>query len=1519
MPPSRVHEGAVSNRASSVIRRLDPSGDKISPTLDPGSQCYGWARSVGGGRMQFLVLGPLEVREDQQLVPLGSGRQRSLLGVLLLHPNETVSVDRLVDELWGESPPAHPAKLVQGYVSGLRKRLGADRVLTKQPGYLVRVGPSELDSQQFERLVVRARSEPPQGAAPRLREALALWRGPALADVRLVGLAAHEAERLNGSRVTALLDRIDAELALGRHGDVVGELKTLIAEHQLQERLRGQLMLALYRSGRQAEALEAYLETREVLSEELGIEPGEALRSLHTAILRQDPELGGTREPDDLLLRLPEPIRRAPPFPFVGRSRELATLHALVPRPPEEGRRLALIGGEAGSGKSRLVREFAHEAAAEGIVVLYGACDAVVQAPYRPFVDALGHLVEHSESDVLLADLGPMGGELTRILPRLAQRLGGLPDPVAADPDTERHRLQTAITDLLTSAGRRWPLVLALEDIHWADTPTLILLRHLARAPTDARVLVIATFRGTEAEMSPELIDTLAELRRSDGVARINLTGLTQSEIEAFVSAAVGVTGPELRGLAHTLYELTGGNPFLLSELWRMLAETGIVEITDGTIHVRQPLEEIASPEGVREVVRQRLSWLPPDTRDLLDLAAVAGPEFELETLGRAARAPAQAPTGTVTFLFTDIEGSTALVRRLGDRYPELLAEHDRLLADAFGGRGGHQVDRQGDALFFTFRRARDAVQAAAEAQRSVADATFPEGVDVRIRIGIHTGEPGLAATGYHGLGVVKAARISDAAHGGQILVSAATRTLLRDEPLPGIVLEDLGDHRLKDFEQPERLYQIVADRLERHFPPLRADHDEALDRSAGADQSAEPRRVERRLPSARGLRGAASHPRSELPRYAANLSALAALAALEPAERSGMIEEIPSRNLAFRFTHELVRRALYDRISGPRRAELHLRVGEALEAVHRSPQGRVLTDLARHFSVAAPIGGRERAVEYNLLAADASAEALAFDQAAAQLRTALDLGIDDERQEAEVRLELGGACVRSGESLESIQAYREAAEIARRVSDGELLARAAVGFEEACWRPGMLDRDAVELLEEASMALPPSDSGLRVRVLAGLARALAAQGDHSRAAIVRSSAIAMARRLDDRQGLATVLMHAYWARGATPLEDVLRMLTESRDLAAEMGDVEIQAQAIEWRVLPLMALGHVGTAKQDLRTVTDMAERVRQPFVLHIADQYRAAIALLEGRLHEAETAAERSREWGRLLRGRDASGTYGIQMFGIRREQGRLAELAPVARSLAAGSPGNGVWRPAVAALLAELGMVEGVERELAHIRREGLDPLRHSLWLGSLIYLTDACSSIGEREVAALVYPELTPFGGTNVMIGSGVIFCGAADRYLGMLAATLGDVDAAEGHFAAALRLNRDIGAITWLAHTCYEYARMLMSNDQPGRAEPLIAEAQALAERVGMPALLDRIGGVRSMRPRTPPLPDGLTPREVEVLVLVSRGRSNREIASALSLSEHTAANHVKSILRKTRCANRTEAASYAHERGLVEH
>ena len=281
--------------------------------------------------------------------------------------------------------------------------------------------------------------------------------------------------------------------------------------------------------------------------------------------------------------QLPGALRLVPSFAFVGRSRELTALRTLMPLADGEGRRVALVGGEPGSGKSRLVREFAHEAAAEGALVLYGACDAVLRTPYRPFVEALDYLVRHVDPTTLRADLGSAGGELARLLPDLPARVDDLPPPVVADQDTERHRLHTAVTDLLTSAGRRQPLLFVVEDGHWADGPTLLLLRHLARSATDARMLLMATFRDTEAEMPAELADSLADLRRADDVVRLRLEGLTGDEIEEFVRGAASATGKTaLAQLASGISDLTEGNPFLLCELWRTLIETGAIEIDGG-------------------------------------------------------------------------------------------------------------------------------------------------------------------------------------------------------------------------------------------------------------------------------------------------------------------------------------------------------------------------------------------------------------------------------------------------------------------------------------------------------------------------------------------------------------------------------------------------------------------------------------------------------------------------------------------------------------------------------------------------------------------------------------------------------------------------------------------------------------------------------------------------------------------------------------------------------------------------
>jgi DNA-binding SARP family transcriptional activator len=241
--------------------------------------------------MEFRLLGPLEVIEHGRSLGLGGIKQRSLLAVLLLHANQVVSADRLIDELWGDAPPPTAAKSLQVHVSRLRKELGDGRLVTRAPGYAVHVDPSELDLARFEQLVDESSGADPATAAQKLRQALALWRGPSLADLEYEPFAQADIARLEELRLAAVEQRIAADLATGRHAELVGELESLVAEHPLRERLRCQLMLALYRSARQAEALEAYREARRELSEVLGLEPSEDMKRLEEAILQHDPAL----------------------------------------------------------------------------------------------------------------------------------------------------------------------------------------------------------------------------------------------------------------------------------------------------------------------------------------------------------------------------------------------------------------------------------------------------------------------------------------------------------------------------------------------------------------------------------------------------------------------------------------------------------------------------------------------------------------------------------------------------------------------------------------------------------------------------------------------------------------------------------------------------------------------------------------------------------------------------------------------------------------------------------------------------------------------------------------------------------------------------------------------------------------------------------------------------------------------------------------------------------------------------
>ena len=245
------------------------------------------------GLLEFRILGPLEVGDERGQIRLGGPKQRATLAILLLNANRVVPIDRLADDLYAGEPPVSAVKQVQRHISDLRKQPGlADAIETRSPGYVARVAHAQLDLLAFERLAGDAADADPRRAAELLRSALGLWRGPALADLRYESFAQAAIGRLEELRVAAIEQRIDADLALGRDAELVGELEQLVAEHPLHERFRAQLMLALYRSGRQTDALNAYRAAREALVSEFAIEPTPALQELERRILRQDPGLG---------------------------------------------------------------------------------------------------------------------------------------------------------------------------------------------------------------------------------------------------------------------------------------------------------------------------------------------------------------------------------------------------------------------------------------------------------------------------------------------------------------------------------------------------------------------------------------------------------------------------------------------------------------------------------------------------------------------------------------------------------------------------------------------------------------------------------------------------------------------------------------------------------------------------------------------------------------------------------------------------------------------------------------------------------------------------------------------------------------------------------------------------------------------------------------------------------------------------------------------------------------------------
>jgi DNA-binding SARP family transcriptional activator len=583
--------------------------------------------------MEFRILGHLEVRDDHgHELAVGGAKQRALLAILILHANEVASTDRLIESLWGDQRPHSAAKSLQVQISRLRRALGDGPLVTRNGGYLLRVAPDELDSARFTELLAEGTAALAEGAharsAARLRAALELWKGDPLSDFAYEPFAQDEIARLDELHLVALEARNEAELALGHHAQLISELQTLVARQPLRERLRGQLMLALYRSGRQAEALDVYRAGRRALVEELGLEPGEELRALERAILAHDEAL--VPAPRSVRgVRGVKPAESASSAPFVGYERELSALEALLERTLSGRGALGLVIGEPGIGKSRLAEELTAVGRARGAEVLWGHCwDAGGAPAYWPWIQALRSHIRGCEPDELRAQLGAGAAEIAELLPELRDLLPDLPEVDVADAQGSRFRLFDAVAGALRRAAERRPLIVVLDDLHAADEPTLLLLQFLEAELAEAAVLILATYRDTEVGGEHPLRPALAELGRAGNCVRLAPEGLTTEDTAHFVELSAGAA--PMPRLASALHDASGGNPLFVSELARLLA-------AEGRLHELEADATLLLPDRVGEVIVRRLHRLSERCRRTLALAAVAGREFEaavVETAG---------------------------------------------------------------------------------------------------------------------------------------------------------------------------------------------------------------------------------------------------------------------------------------------------------------------------------------------------------------------------------------------------------------------------------------------------------------------------------------------------------------------------------------------------------------------------------------------------------------------------------------------------------------------------------------------------------------------------------------------------------------------------------------------------------------------------------------------------------------------------------------------------------------------
>ena len=553
----------------------------------------------GQPQLHLHVLGEFTATRDGAVVDLGGRRQRAVLAGLIIPRDQVVPADRLVDCVWGDQPPANATGALQAYVSHLRRRLEPDATARQRdgviaragPGYVLRLPPDAVDAWAFEAAVESAAGEAPGDAVCTLETALRLWRGPAYADYAGEAWAEAEIARLTELRAVARERLLATRLELGEAQLVIGDLEALVKEDPLREERWRLLTLALYRAHRQAAALAALRRAREVLADELGVDPGPALRSLEAEVLAQSPDLDAPTPAaaQDATALVPRPRT---PDGLVDREREMAVLRTMVAELGEGTPGCLLIEGPAGIGKTRLLDEVRRLAAAAGVPVRSARSSALEQGFDFGVVR---QLFDAAVDDVVRRD--------------------------------ERFAVLRGLCEVTTNLAETAPFVMCVDDIQWSDEASLQFLAYLVKRLEGLPVLVVLAMRTGETH---EADDLLAELAGNESVSVLHPAPLTQQGTAALVTDRLG-RGADT--FVATCHRMTSGNPLLLRQLLRALADQGV---PPDAAHV-DTVRAVGS-RAITSLVTLRLRRMPATVTTVARAVAVLGPVADLVTVADLAQ-----------------------------------------------------------------------------------------------------------------------------------------------------------------------------------------------------------------------------------------------------------------------------------------------------------------------------------------------------------------------------------------------------------------------------------------------------------------------------------------------------------------------------------------------------------------------------------------------------------------------------------------------------------------------------------------------------------------------------------------------------------------------------------------------------------------------------------------------------------------------------------------------------------------